>query len=56
MKINTELKAIENYCENQEKIISSLKDIIQEKDKELAKLWHENKTLKNLIIELGGKQ
>lgn len=49
MGIDIELKAIENYCNNQEKIIKNLKDIIQEKNKEI-------KMLKDLIKEFGGSK
>lgn len=45
--ISIELKAIENHCKNQERIIEDLKDIIQKKDKEI-------KVLKELIKEFGG--
>ena len=44
-----ELKSIENYMLQQKKIIENLKDIIQEKDKEI-------KVLKDLIKEVGGSK
>lgn len=42
--IKMELKSIENYCVQQQKRIAELKDIIQNKDKEIERL---NKLLKD---------
>lgn len=43
---NIELKSIENYMIQQARIIENLKDIIQLKDDEITRLWHENRMLK----------
>ena len=42
--IKMELKSIENYCNQQQRMIAELKDIIQNKDKEIERL---NKLLKD---------
>lgn len=52
--ITLEMKSIENHFDNQEKIIDNLKDIIQSKENENVRLWHENRKLKQIINEIGG--
>lgn len=51
--IKMELKSMENYVDHQQRIIENLKDIIQDKENEIAKLWHENRRLKQ---ELEGRK
>ena len=48
------IKSIQNKFNEQERIIESLKDIIQNKENEITKLWHENRELKAQIL-LEGK-
>ena len=56
MGINLELQSIGNFVASQERIINELRNIIQEKDVEINTLKHENKILKDLVKELGGRK
>lgn len=54
MGVNLELQSIRNFVASQERVISELRNIIQEKDVEINTLKYENKILKDLIKESGG--
>lgn len=54
MGVDLELQSIRNFVASQERVISELRNIIQEKDVEINTLKYENKILKDLIKESGG--
>ena len=49
--IELEIKSIENLVNTQERIIETLKDIIQDLENEKARLWHENRALKARLFK-----
>lgn len=49
------IKSIENKFNEQERIIKNLKDIIQNKENEITKLFHENRQLKARLFEREGE-
>lgn len=42
---NLGIKSVENHLDQQKRLIENLKDIIQNKEYENARLYHENKAL-----------